>query len=227
MQQSPSAALVTVARGQPMTDSRLVATEFGKSHKNVLRSIDAIQVDLSPEFWRLNFEPRDYADDRGKVQRMFTLTQAGFTALVMGFTGKKAVSLRERFIVAFQRVTAELARLKAQRAAPEWKPARLASKSDFLNVVEMLKECREAKGKITERHHYTNESKLMRFAFSGDTSTKWSRDNLSAEDLKLLAKIERLNMRMLARELSYSDRKAQCRALWLRETGFILEGGAA
>jgi len=123
-QREDAAALVTLEQGRPMVDSLTVAHEFGKSHKNVLRDVGALQPDLSAEFWRLNFEPSTYTDNRGKVQRMFCMTQAGFTALVMGFTGKKAVSLRERFIVAFERIAAELDFLKAQRAAAGMSAAR-------------------------------------------------------------------------------------------------------
>lgn len=220
--------LVSVEHGQPMTNSLLVAVEFGKRHDNVLRDIDALQADLSPEFWRLNFEERDYTDRRGKVQRMFRLTQAGFTALVMGFTGKKAVSLRERFIVAFQRVTAELQRLKAMRAAPSWQTARIETKSDFCNVADMLQEVRADAGKPTARHHYINESKLLRFAMTGSESAKWDRDSLSREDLKLLGKVERLDMRLIGRGVPFQSRKEQCRALVLRERGaLLLTGGAA
>lgn len=118
-------SIVVVQDGQPVTDSRRVAVEFDRHHKNVLRAIDAMHSDLSPEFWRLNFEPATYADERGQARRMYRMTEAGFTALVMGFTGRKSIQLRERFITAFQRVTAELQR---QRATSGWSAvAQLAS----------------------------------------------------------------------------------------------------
>jgi Rha family phage regulatory protein len=223
---SEPADLVTVEHGQPMTDSLLVAVEFGKRHDNVLRDIDALQADLSPEFWRLNFEERDYTDRRGKVQRMFRLTQAGFTALVMGFTGKKAVSLRERFIVAFQRVTAELQRLKAMQSAPSWQAARVETKRDFCNVADMLQEVRADAGKETGRIHHMNEAKLIRFALTGSETAKWDRDTLSRDDLKLLGKVERLDMRLIARGMPFHDRKASCRALVLEARGLLLKGAA-
>ncbi len=221
-----TAELVTVEHGQPMTDSLLVAVEFGKRHDNVLRDIDALQADLSPGFWLLNFEERDYTDRRGKVQRMFRLTQAGFTALVMGFAGKKAVSLRERFIVAFQRITAELQRLKAMQAAPSWQAARVETKRDFCNVADMLQEVRADAGKETGRIHHMNEAKLIRFALTGHESAKWDRDTLSRDELKLLGKVERLDMRLLARGVPFADRKVSCRALVLEARGLLLRGAA-
>lgn len=224
---SKASDLVTVEHGQPMTDSLLVAAEFSKLHKNVMRAIDALQADLSPEFWRLNFEPSNYTDDRGKVQRMCRMTEAGFTALVMGFTGKKAVSLRERFIVAFQRVTTELQRLQAMQAAPSWRAARIETKRDFCNVADMLQEVRADAGKDTGRVHHMNEAKLIRFALTGSETAKWDRDTLSRDDLKLLGKVERLDMRLIAREMPFHDRKASCRALVLEARGLLLKGATA
>lgn len=225
---SEPAALVSVEHGQPMTNSLLVAAEFGKRHDNVLRDIDALQADLSPEFWRLNFEERDYTDRRGKVQRMFRMTQAGFTALVMGFTGKKAVSLRERFIVAFQRVTDELHRLQSMRTEPAWQSARIEVKRDFRNVTDMLLEARADAGKSSDHRTFSNEAMLIRFALTGDSKAKWDRDSLSREDLKLLGKVERLDMRLIGRGVPFQSRKEQCRALVLRERGaLLLTGGAA
>jgi Rha family phage regulatory protein len=73
---------------QLVTDSRVLAKTFGKHHKNVLRAYD--NLDCSDEFSRLNFEPREYIDERGKAQRSVTMTKDGFTWLAMGFTGRKA-----------------------------------------------------------------------------------------------------------------------------------------
>lgn len=223
-QRKDTAALVTVEHGRPMVDSLTVAHEFKKRHDNVLRDLDALKPDLSPEFWRLNFEERNYTDRRGKVQRMCCMTQAGFTALVMGFTGKKAVSLRERFIVAFERMAAELNRLKTQRTAPEWQAARLETKHDFRNVSDMLQEVRADAGKATKPHIFINESKLLRFALTGSESEKWERDNLSRDDLRLLGKVERLDMRLIARDVPFRDRKAACRTLVMQERGLLLKG---
>jgi hypothetical protein len=53
-------------------------------------------------------------------------------------------------------------------------------------------------------------------------STPWDRDNLSRADLKLLGKVERLDMRLIAQGLPYAERKAACRALVLVERGQLL-----
>lgn len=90
-----------------VTDSLTVAKSFGKQHKNVLRAYDTLQC--SAEFSRLNFEPSDYVDERGKPQRMVKLTKDGFVMLVMGFTGEKAMAFKEAYIAAFNAMAAYIA----------------------------------------------------------------------------------------------------------------------
>jgi len=53
------------------------------------------KLECSEEFRRLNFEPSDYIDERGKEQPMYEMTRDGWTFLVLGFTGKKAARFKE------------------------------------------------------------------------------------------------------------------------------------
>lgn len=85
--------------GEPVTTSLKVAEQFHKSHKNVLRGIS--NLSCSEEFRRLNFEPRDYIDARGKVQPMYEMTKNGFLFLVLGYNGQKAGETKEKYIAAF------------------------------------------------------------------------------------------------------------------------------
>lgn len=98
--------LVTVNSGQPITTSQAVAEKFGKRHNNVLRAIE--NIDCSPEFSLLNFEQRDFIDERGKVRRMYNMTKDGFIFLVMGFTGKQAAEFKELYINEFNRMAEHL-----------------------------------------------------------------------------------------------------------------------
>ncbi|ESX96962.1 Rha family transcriptional regulator [Mesorhizobium sp. LNJC403B00] len=89
-----------------LVDSLAVAERFGKLHKNVLRDVEGIEC--SEEFYRLNFEPIEYEDNRGRLQPMFRMTRDGFSLLVMGFTGPRAMRWKERYIQAFNMMEAEL-----------------------------------------------------------------------------------------------------------------------
>ena len=92
--------------GQITATSLQVAEHFGKRHTHVLRSIRNLQV--SEEFSRLNFGPRDYFDERGKVQPMYDITRDGFAMLAMGFTGKEAARWKEAYISTFNAMEAKL-----------------------------------------------------------------------------------------------------------------------
>lgn len=95
---------VNVAGDRLVTDTLRVARHFRKAHKNVLRAYD--NRDCSAEFSRLNFEPREYRDHRGKVQRIVEMTKNGFMFLVMSFTGAEAARVKEAYIAAFDALAA-------------------------------------------------------------------------------------------------------------------------
>ena len=84
-----------------VTTSRIVASTFGKQHRNVLRDIQ--NLECSEEFSRLNFELSDY-EVRGKAYPEFNITKDGFLWLVLGYTGARAAEFKEAFIAAFNRL---------------------------------------------------------------------------------------------------------------------------
>ncbi len=91
-------------RGVPRVDSLFVAATFEKQHYNVLRDIGRITASnsgLSPEFIALNFEGNTYRDARGRKLPRYLLTRDGFTMLVMGYTGSKAMHFKELYIQRF------------------------------------------------------------------------------------------------------------------------------
>ena len=74
----------------PVVNSRDVAEVFEKQHPHVLRDIDCILTnpDLDASPW---FRPVLYEDAKGEDRRSFDLTRDGFTLLVMGWTGERAM----------------------------------------------------------------------------------------------------------------------------------------
>ncbi len=83
-----------------------VAETFGKDHKNVLRDIR--DLGCSAEFNRLNFEPISYTDSMNRKQDAYIMTRDGFTLLVMGYTGEKAMRFKEAYIKQFNAMEAAL-----------------------------------------------------------------------------------------------------------------------
>lgn len=98
---------VAVHDGKPTVTSLQVAEAFGKEHKNVIADIRNLLV--SKEFNELNFQPVDYFDSKGEARPAYRLTRDGFMILAMGYTGAKAMALKEAYIAEFNRMEAELA----------------------------------------------------------------------------------------------------------------------
>ena len=99
-------------------DSRYVAKMFHKDHKNVLRDIAKItesKSGLSEEFRRLNFEPTSYTDQWDRKQKCYCMTRDGFTILVMGYTGARAMKFKEAYIKRFNEMEAFIRTLVTTR----------------------------------------------------------------------------------------------------------------
>ena len=94
------------ANNQALTNSLLVAKEFGKEHSKVMRDIQNLAC--SQEFRAANFGESSYKNEQGKIFPMCTMTKDGFSFLVMGYTGKKAAAFKEAYIKAFNLMEEEI-----------------------------------------------------------------------------------------------------------------------
>jgi Rha family phage regulatory protein len=101
--------LVFIENDRVVTDSLMVVEVFEKEHKNVLKDIR--ELGCSTEFRRLNFEQSSYRNSQNKEMPKFFITQDGFTLLAMGYTGKKAMEFKEKYIAVFFRMKEELSNL--------------------------------------------------------------------------------------------------------------------
>lgn len=103
--------MVQAVDNRVITTSVKVAEYFGKRHKDVLRAIRNLQC--SDDFARRNFAPSDFIDKNGDVQPMYSITRDGCMMLVMGFTGKTAMAVKECYINAFNWMAEQLNRRNA------------------------------------------------------------------------------------------------------------------
>ena len=97
--------LVKVENNQIVTDSRSVADHFGKQHKNVLQTIENLAAENPATkflFQKTTFE------NRGKQYPMYLMNRDGFSLLVMGFTGAKALEWKLKYIEAFNAMERKL-----------------------------------------------------------------------------------------------------------------------
>lgn len=93
-------ALVKVENNQIVTDSRSVAEHFGKQHKNVLQSIENLAAE-NPATKFLFHKTTYVSEQNGHSYPMYLMNRDGFSLLVMGFTGAKALERKLEYIQAF------------------------------------------------------------------------------------------------------------------------------
>lgn len=92
---------VMLAGDMPVTDSRRVATHFGKDHRKVTRTI-AHLLEKTGAWGAANFGRTPYVDPQnGQTYAVYRMTKDGFMLLVMRFTGDKALQMQIQFIEAF------------------------------------------------------------------------------------------------------------------------------
>lgn len=91
--------LVIMKDQQVVTSSLQVADVFNKDNRHLLRDIDSLKEDLS-NFGQMFFESIA-PDSYGRNRRIYYMNRDGFTLLAMGFTGKKALQFKLKYIEAF------------------------------------------------------------------------------------------------------------------------------
>lgn len=93
--------------GIAVVSSRDVAVVFEKNHQHVLRDIRSL-LETCPTLDRSWFCENTEVDTYGREQPSFDLTRQGFTLLVMGWTGERAMAFKVRYIQAFDAMDAAL-----------------------------------------------------------------------------------------------------------------------
>ena len=84
------------------TTSRKIAKEFDKRHDDVLKVIRNILGTYSKDFNARNFTEVKYLDKKGENRSEYIITYDGFILIAMGFTGKRVVEHKERFMKLFR-----------------------------------------------------------------------------------------------------------------------------
>lgn len=148
---------VTTKNGQPITTSLEVAKYFDKRHDHVLRDIQAFHLPRFGEmieFNKKNFFSARYMDAAGKgasrEQPMYNLTKDGFTLLVMGYTGEKAMLFKIAYINAFNQMAATLrsaethfttlAKMELQKRYPQMDTVRVLFSRSSLSVERIARD---------------------------------------------------------------------------------------
>lgn len=97
--------LVVINNNQIVVSSKDIAEHFGKDHKNVLQNIRDILV---AENSATKFFQETSSVYRGQHFPLYLMNRDGFSLLAMGFTGKKALQWKLKYIEAFNEMEESL-----------------------------------------------------------------------------------------------------------------------
>ena len=90
--------------GQPVVSSREVANNFEKQHKHVLECIENLKEGVAEKSADLFIESKYQHPQNKQWYKGYLLTRDGFSLLVMGFTGAKALQWKLKYIEAFNKM---------------------------------------------------------------------------------------------------------------------------
>lgn len=110
--------ILSTQNGEPVASSRQIAESFGKSHDNVLKSIEnlvggLVKINDTPGVLKNEQTPMFYKteythEQNGQTYPMYLMNRDGFSLLVMGFTGKAALEWKLKYIQAFNEMEKKL-----------------------------------------------------------------------------------------------------------------------
>lgn len=120
---------------QALTNSLLVAEKFEKEHSDVLKAIDSLLSKMSENQCEGYFAETsvDVLQPNGGVRnsRVVVMNRDGFTLLVMGFTGKKALQFKLEYIAAFNAM---------EKLLKEQQPQKLSGAEFLLEQAKLMVE---------------------------------------------------------------------------------------
>lgn len=198
-------------------DSLFVAECFEKEHKNVLRDIQRItdpNSGLSSDFVQLNFEPISYHDARNRKQKAYALTRDGFTMLVMGYTGAKAMKFKEMYIKRFNEMEQFIKSL-------------VSARQEFPLLSENIKLLHDH----PKPYHFSNECDMLnrivvgmsakQFRLANDIEKgKSIRPYFTDDQIRMLEILQKVDVGLLVAVPDYEQRKRYLE--WYKQK---LEGG--
>lgn len=187
--------LVFVKKEQVLTTSLKVAEVFEKRHDHVLESIrDLIgQIEGIPKIGETPlFQESTYINEQNKQEYpMYLMNRDGFSLLVMGFTGKKALQWKLAYIQAFNQMESKLIQLLAERKSAEWLEARRYSKTIQKKLTDTIQQvliplARQQGSTAAEKVFYMIYNKMLNKCAGINPN---SRDELPAGQLYELSKM--------------------------------------
>lgn len=153
--------LVYLKNDEPVCDSLQVAEKFHKQHSKVIRSIENLVEGLPKNGDTLKmFKKATYIEEQnGQTYTKYIMNRDGFSLLVMGFTGKKALEWKLQYIKAFNTME-NFIREKSTQAWLETRKAGKLTRQAETDVIKQLVEYAKTQGSEHAQMLYVTYSKL-------------------------------------------------------------------
>lgn len=193
--------LVYLEKEEAVCSSLDVSRSFGKRHDNVLRSIGGL---LENEETQKMFKKLNYVDSQNKQKYpMYLMNRDGFSLLVMGFTGKKALDWKLKYINAFN----QMEKIIRERQSQSWIESRSVGKLSRKAETDVLKQLVEYAKQQGSEHAdmlYMTYSKL-----ANKTAGVTDRETATKQQLMNLSFVENIILNMvqdgIQQELPYKE----------------------
>ena len=197
--------LVFIKNDTPLTTSRTVAERFDKPHNDVMKSIRRLIDDMGgvgKSSQSSMFVETTYVNKQNKQQPMYLMTRDGFSLLAMGFTGKKALEFKLKFIDAFNRMEQALSVPQIERDA-RWLETRQGTKIShrpFTDAIKLLiSHLRQHGEKREDGYIYGHLTNIMQNACG---VRRGQRDNAPVANLNKLDQVQSMIANLILRLLA-------------------------
>jgi len=182
--------------------SRAVANMFGKQHKNVLRDVEKIMGEIGKLKSELTyFIQSNYKTSQNKKEPQYLMTRDGFTLLVMGFNGKKAMQFKIAYINRFNEMEQAL-------------QARQQARMECHQLTDAIKLSHDP----AKPYHFSNEMNMLLQIVTGKTAKQLKtdrnlpdsvaiRDYLKPNEISLLASLQPVAAFLNVTITDYQERK--------------------
>lgn len=153
--------LVFTRKNEAVTDSLIVAEYFQKRHDRVLRAIENLLDGLPKNGVSEMFVKSYYTvEDNNKHYAKYLMNRDGFSLLAMGFTGRKALQWKLKYIEAFNAMEKALTERKNEEYINARKNGMLTRKSET-DMLKKLVEYAESQGSTHANMLYVTYTKLV------------------------------------------------------------------
>lgn len=181
-----------------MCDSLQVAKKFGKRHDKLVTEIERMYSDLIGKGCAQNggnplFIKSSYVHSQNKqTYPMYLMNRDGFSLLVMGFTGKKALEWKLQYIKAFNQMENFIREKSTQIWIETRKAGKLTRKAEADTIQKLVEYAKEQGSSHAEMLYmtYSKLAKKMTGINNRDEATITQLNNLSLMENIILHEID-------------------------------------